>query len=180
METTNARVEPTMAPLLDEISQHRDRILVEGSAPHGVERDLVRTFLEMTEAGHFDERLPQSPMDTVATELSFKHGRADIVIFHADGSASVIEVKDGSVGYSHVVSGIGQASLYAVQLARKDAVRKVHRCLMWTSVGSADADALIEEACESAGVVPLPYPSMKILMASRLAAEIVVKAGRRE
>ena len=179
METTNTRIDPAMPTLMEEITQHREKILSEGRAPHGVERDLVRTFLDMVDAGHFDERLPQNPLDTIVTEFSARYGRADIVIFHADGSASVIEAKDGTVGYNHVVSGIGQAALYAVQIARKDAVRRVRRCLMWTSTGDLLLDGLIEEVCESAGVVPLPFPSMKVLMASRLATETVIMARRR-
>lgn len=49
-----------------------------------------------------------------------------------------------------------------------------YRALMWTSVGNVDGDARIEEACEIAGVIPLPYPSIRVLMASRKAARLVI------
>jgi hypothetical protein len=93
--------------------------------------------------------------------MSLRFGRADIVVFHADGSASVIEAKDGSKGYAHVVAGIGQASLYAVQIAMaKGAVTRVRRALLYSSTGDILQDACVEAACEQASVIPLLYPTL--------------------
>jgi hypothetical protein len=151
-------------------------LLMLGELPLGLESDLVRMFMESFECGIMEDRIPMTPNDTVVREMSFRYGRADIVIFHADGSASVIEAKDGSKGYNHVVSGIGQSALYASQLAMtKGAISKVRKCLMWTSIGSIDADSVIEDSCISAGVVPLPWPSMRELMASLQASRNVVE-----
>lgn len=136
-------------------------------ARFGGERGLVKWFRELTRLGHFDERLPMSAADKIVCEMSLKYGRADIVIFHADGSASVIEAKDGSKGYNHVVSGIGQAALYAVQIAmNKGAVKKVRKCLLWSSTGDIMLDAIIEIACEKSGTVPLPWQSMDSILAT--------------
>jgi hypothetical protein len=109
-----------------------------------------------------DDRIPFAPaIDTVAYEYAFKYGRADIVIFHFDGTASVIEVKDGSRGYMHVAQGIGQVGLYAAQLANpRLGLRLVRRCLLWTSTGDLSADAHLEVACEQAGVVALPWGAL--------------------
>lgn len=160
------------------IMEEHLRILAAGDAPQGKERDIVRTFLEMTSAGHFDERLPQAAEDTIICEQCLKYGRADIVIYHLDGSVSVIEVKDGSYGYSHVVSGIGQTTLYAVQIASaRGAVTVVRRCLMWSSTGDAFLDGVIEEACERAGVVALPMVHLQKMMAIRVAAERLFHEG---
>ena len=146
------------------------KIIDQNEIPHGVEYDLVQQFKESTECGYFDERIPHTGACTCLYEQSFKYGRADIVIYHVDGSASVIEVKDGTKGYTHTVSGIGQATLYATQLAMsKGAVNKVRRCLMWSSTGDIQLDVLIEIACEKAGVIPLPNASMKKIMACRTA-----------
>ena len=102
--------------------------------------------------------------------MSFRYGRADLVLFHVDGSATVVEAKDGSRGYTHVVAGIGQAGLYATQLAMsKGAIKKVRRALLWSSTGDAMLDALIEESCLQAGVVPVPWPSMRVLQETTLA-----------
>lgn len=101
-------------------------------------------------------------LDTIVYEMSFKFGRADIVIFHADGSASVIEVKDGSKGYNHVVAGIGQAGLYAAQLGMsKGALSKVRKCLLWTSVGNLEADVAVTIACEQSNTIPLAWGSLQ-------------------
>lgn len=105
------------------------------------------------------DRIPlDNSLDTIVYEMAFKFGRADIVIFHKDGSASVIEVKDGTQGYRHVVAGIGQAGLYASQLAmNKNTLTIVRKCLLWTSTGDVSLDAIIENSCEQANVIPMPW-----------------------
>ena len=117
---------------------------------HGVEANIVSIFKDMAKSSTQECRIPMSQLDTIVYEMAFKFGRADIVVFHIDGSASVIEVKDGTKGYNHVVSGLGQAGLYAAQLSmNKGTLKKVRKCLLWTSTGDIDADALIEEMCDS-------------------------------
>jgi len=107
---------------------------------------------------HLEDRIPQTRHDTIVYEMSFRYGRADIVVFHLDGSASVIEVKDGTKGYTHVVAGIGQASLYAAQLSMaRSGLKKVRRCLLWTSTGNVVLDSIIETACEMSGTVAMPW-----------------------
>lgn len=155
------------------------QLLAEDSSPHGLELDLVDAFVKNESVGQHDPRLPMSCMDTIVTEMSFRYGRADIVVFHIDGSASVIEAKDGTRGYNHVVSGIGQAALYAVQLANtKGALKKVRTCLLWTSTGDLQLDGVIEQMCHQASVVPLPWMSMKSLMAIDAATSTVLKMMR--
>jgi hypothetical protein len=144
----------------------------------GVEADIVRLFVltAKTENPELQEdRIPMSHLDTVVCEMAFKFGRADIVVFHIDGSASVIEAKDGSRGYTHVVAGIGQAGLYAAQLGMsKGGITKIRRCLLWTSTGNVDLDAVIETTCLKANVVPLPWGSIKEHIAYRDAVNQVV------
>lgn len=159
---------------LELMLKERSRIM-DSEAIHGRESDVVQLFIESFQTGNFEDRIPMGEHDTIVGEFVFRYGRADIVVFHADGSASVIEVKDGTKGYGHVVAGIGQVALYACQLAMtKVSLTKVRKCLLWTSVGSVDADAVIEEACEGAGVVALPWPSLKILMANKEAVRRVI------
>lgn len=163
----------------DALESMRSEVIRSGSVPRGVERHLVAQFIELHERGHLEDRIPMSEADTLVCEQSFKFGRADIVVYHADGSASVIEAKDGTRGYTHVVSGIGQATLYAVQLAAsKGSVRKVRRCLLWTSTGNLTLDCLIETACEQAGVISLPMPSMHMLQATREAVTRLVQEAK--
>lgn len=164
------------AEITKEICAEAYEIFEKKQAKHGTEYDLVRQFLESHSVGLFDERiLPQSSADTIVKEYSFRHGRAGIILFHTDGSATIIEAKDGTKGYTHVVAGIGQCSLYAAQLGSKPgAVRFVRRALMWTSVGSIEGDENIEDACYLAKVIPLPYPRIGLMMATRMASEAVL------
>jgi len=107
--------------------------------------------------------------DEIVYEMQFRVGRADIVVFHADGTATVIEVKDGSIGYSGVIKGIGQASLYAAQLAMaRGAIQAVRKCLLWTSTGDVSVDATIEDACKEAGTIPLPWGKLSDHLAQSL------------
>ncbi|MDH5857789.1 hypothetical protein [Lampropedia aestuarii] len=159
-----------------QIAWERIAVVLEDRVPHGNEYDLVQAFVEGHVCGYFDEMLPQqSSYDTLVKEYAFKHGRADLILFHSDGTATIIEAKDGTKGYGHVVAGIGQCSLYAAQLAAKrGVVRTVHRALMWTSAGSDEVDAAIEDACVMAGVIPMPYPSIEMLMTTRAATRAVI------
>lgn len=161
-----------------QVTLEHERLLREGLAPPGGEQDLVQAFMDTHEGGCFDERLPsQAANDVVIREYVFRYGRADIVMFHQDGTATIIEAKDGSKGYTHVVGGIGQCSLYAAQLgAKPGALNAVRRCLMWSSAG-VFADVAIEDACILAGVTPLPFPAIQTLTASRAAVAIVLARG---
>lgn len=132
----------------------------------GKESDMVLMFDCCLRAGvKFEDRIPINGLDTVVYEMALRFGRADIVIFHIDGSCSVIEAKDGSRGYNHVVSGIGQAGLYSTQISiRNPSLKKVRKCLLWTSTGNTELDAVIEVNCIESNTVPLPWPDLKDLM----------------
>lgn len=124
------------------------------------ERVLTMLFRALVASGKpFEDRIPFDPiLDTVVYEHALPIGKADIVIYHVDGSASVIEAKDGNNGWRSVVGGIGQVGFYSTQLAvAPSPLIKVRRCLLWTSTGSVEADALISDVCISAGVIPMPW-----------------------
>lgn len=151
--------------------------LAGGQHPHGTEADLVRLFLEQEECGHHEERLGTTPHDTFIREFRFQFGRADLIAFHVDGGATVIEAKDGTCGYTHVVAGIGQAGLYAAQLSlTHGALKRVRKALLWSSTGDKALDALIELACLQAGVIPLPTATMRCLMANGAAVRAEFEA----
>jgi hypothetical protein len=128
-----------------------------------VETDIVRHFKNTFHLSPANLKtalngVPLDVNDSIHYEMAFKYGRADIVIFHIDGSATVIEVKDGSKGYNHVVSGIGQAGLYASQLIHLSNVR---RCLLWTSTSNKSLDIQITKTCNEANVIPALFPSLR-------------------
>lgn len=160
---------------MDEVIAERDRLLATRTQPHGTEAYLVQVFMESMETGHFDERLPITAACSAVCEQPFKYGRADIVIYHCDGSVSVIEAKNGDAGYTQVVSGIGQSTLYAVQIATKGIAKKVRRCLLWSGTGDSELDAMIDIACTEAGVISLSMPTMRIMTATREAIRTAVE-----
>lgn len=115
-----------------------------------------------------DLRLPffDHKLDTVAYEMALPHGRADIVIFHLDGSTTVIEAKDGANGYTHIAQGIGQLAFYATQLALKGKIKRVRKALMWSSPGDREIDAMITVTCLKAGVIPLEMAPVRTYLAA--------------
>lgn len=128
------------------------------------EASLVANFISMIhgKAGE-DLFLSDGILDFCHIELEypFQRGRADLVIFHEDGSATVIEAKDGSNGIRAVVSGLGQLASYAYQLgASKGAPKAIRKALMWSSVGDNEGDAHVEEVCRANGVIPMMMASM--------------------
>ncbi len=115
--------------------------------------------LMLSGAGELFGSLPYRTGDKVVFEMQMRHGRADIVIFHIDGSVSVIEVKDGDRDVMSVVAGIGQVGFYAGQLAVSRAFPSIRRALMWTACSNDSHTSLVIDACKVAGVEPLLLPS---------------------
>lgn len=100
-------------------------------------------------------------VDCPIFEMPLRIGRADLVIFHIDGTVTVIEVKDGSKGFSHVAAGIGQSILYATQLVITGQAKTVRRALLWTSTGNTWCDVLLSSACKQADVIPIMWGSLE-------------------
>lgn len=134
------------------------------------EKALVNLFKlsAMARRRPVDPLLPffEPDTDPVVYEMALRYGRADIVIFHADSTVTVIEAKDGCCGYTSVIQGIGQVCFYATQIALKGQARKVRRALMWSSAGDKDVDTMITLACEHGGVIPIANPTLSVLLAA--------------
>ena len=112
-----------------------------------------------------------SDSDSFCFEFAMRSWRADLVVFHQDGSATVVEMKDGAKGLSAVLAGIGQVGLYGTLLGLAGGVKKVRRALMWTPISNdGSMDRLVDQACEDAGVTPLFMPSMDDIHKERLVA----------
>lgn len=129
----------------------------------GGEAALVKFFVDFQYTEWREPLIQFDPAsDRICLEMSMRFGRADIVIFHGDGSVTVIEAKDGTKGYQHVAAGIGQVTLYATQLALAGTIRKVRRALLWSSTEDDLQDLTLCDACKLAGVLALPSPSMRV------------------
>jgi hypothetical protein len=89
-------------------------------------------------------------------ELPLRRGRADMVAFHVDGTATVVEVKDGANGIAAVLAGIGQVTAYAVQLGMSSGEPLlVRKALAFSATGSLQTDEEIIIACLMARVIPI-------------------------
>jgi hypothetical protein len=100
--------------------------------------------------------------DTIVFNQSVRVGIADIVVYHVDGTATVIELKDGAQGFRNTVAGLGQAGLYAAQIDPNKALKKVRRALAWTPVrGHAGVNDIIQQAVIDAGAIPVRLPCHK-------------------
>lgn len=87
--------------------------------------------------------------------------RIPVVVFHADGSATVVELRDGEQGAAHVVGGIGRLGLHACQFDPAGRLKGVRRALAWTAVTDPRrSNPIIEGLCKEAGVIPLFLPPM--------------------
>lgn len=124
------------------------------------EEFLIDCFL-VSLTRYVDPELPffRPDVDVVHREFAFKHGRADLVISHVDGSYTIIEAKVGDKGYTHVAQGIGQLGMYAAQLmvATRSVVR---RALLWSAIdpgADPQADMTIVWACKMSGVIPIGH-----------------------
>jgi hypothetical protein len=129
----------------------------------------VRAMLAAQQGHLIFVGLPYSKFDTISFEHQLRCGRADIVMFHLDGTATVVEVKDGSQGWRNVVAGIGQVGFYAAQVS---GVKSVRRALMWGGL-SQDDSVLVATACREAGVVPLLAPSRTVVLLAGMEASIL-------
>ena len=105
------------------------------------------------------------PLDIELDTLMFDD--MGITIFHGDGSASAIAVKNGDLGRSHVLTGIGQVGLRAVSTAAPDSASLVRRALLWSSTEDAALDAEITAACYRARVIPIRLRSLESMCAGR-------------
>lgn len=82
-------------------------------------------------------------------EFAFPRGRADFVLFHIDGSVSIVEVKPAGSDRD-VLCGIGQLSLYAMQAGFGLRNTEIRRVLALADSFSRNKHN--EEACKLAGV----------------------------
>jgi hypothetical protein len=117
------------------------------------------TLLLVAEKAHeraFDNTVP--PILSWEAEFPVRRGRADFMLYHDDGSATVVELKDGSYGVQSLLAGIGQVIGYAMQIGMNNpGISCLRKALVFSSCGTVEDDQLIIDACEHAGVIPIPF-----------------------
>lgn len=121
-------------------------------------REVVITLLKHDRADLLVFEGQFEPVLSSYAEFKVPLGSVDLVTFHADGVMGVIEMKDGSRGLQSVLAGIGQVLGYAVQVGMaKGAVKQIKPVLLFSKTWSEAHDAVVMEACERAGVIPIRF-----------------------
>ena len=134
-----------LAAALSATNERRLEMAVRWSVRHSDGGEWIFSGLHSVDAASFEFQMPLS-----------NRRIADLVIFHVDGSATVVEMKDGSMGFDRVRAAIGQVGLYA-HLMGQSRVRDmtIRRAVMWCNLSPADSEVMAC-ICRDAGVVPLP------------------------
>lgn len=83
-------------------------------------------------------------------------GACDLLIYHANGTVSAVELKDGSQGLKAGQKGVGQVTCAAVHMNPAVHVRRV---LAWTPMEVAEDNQTLAKACEACGIKPILPPS---------------------
>lgn len=149
-------------PVVDTIA---DAVAVGGEAA------LIKFFVDGLGTQWRDDLIGYHPAtDRVVQQVDMPFGGADIAILHGDGSTTLIEARDGSEGHRHVAGGIGHVTLVAAELGLARGGQTIRRALLWSSTGDGAADLTVETACELAGVISLPWPTMQRLLSETSAA----------
>ena len=123
--------------------------------PTSGEAAAVVTLRVMLHSGRRFERLWGVPrIERYRLEVSLPGGRVDVVLFHADGSVSLVEVKSAIVSRREVLAGVGQLCYYATQAPRslRIAPGVTLRRILCAPVEPEDMLALTP-ACDMAGVM---------------------------
>lgn len=127
--------------------------------------DLIRIHLIF---GHLEGLLGVAKIIRHRFEFSVNCGRIDLVLFHKDGGASLVEVKAGGELRS-VVGGIGQLFLYEVSfrefMRKTKPLKYINKILV--SPLSPEKSLPVMMACESAGVRYVHYATYKEISGQR-------------
>ena len=138
------------------------------------ESGVMRMLREFLDHHKFADVYELPPVLHFEQEYSLTRGRCDFVVFHSDGSVTVVEAK-GSRELRNAAGGIGQLLSYTIQIgmARPGAV--VRGLLVAPVAPGTEEARLLDEACRRAGMAFEPCPLMADL--SKTAAAIIAKAA---
>jgi len=118
---------------------------------HG-EKAVTRLLKNLLWVGKLSEAWDLSNVLWHEFEFPLPRGKADLVLFHADGTISVVEAKD-RLDTRQIVAGIGQLSMYAVQVGFSRSNTGIRKILTVPVEGKSDDALLIDQACRDAGVI---------------------------
>lgn len=119
----------------------------------------------MIQAGpRFSNQWGIPKVDRYRLEVNLSSGRADVALFHIDGSVSLVEVKAFSANLRDILGGIGQLCYYAsvaqqaLNLKPDTEVRRILCAPMESQVATS-----IMDACKMAGVLLRNLPPQSVI-----------------
>lgn len=118
--------------------------------------DIMKFLLEHSKGG-LEKAWDLPEVVKYVFEFPLPVGRADLVMFHIDGSISVVEFKNAGSN-REILSGIGQLLMYAVQLGYSRVATTIRKILTAPVVGAGNS--LLLETCEKAGVLFEPLGTL--------------------
>lgn len=92
-------------------------------------------------------------------EFSLPKGRVDLILFHLDGSISVVEAKATS-DYEKICKAIGQLMFYATQIGFQRPCPPIRKIIIAPAVGKDVQTLLIDSTCRNAGIEFVPMGTM--------------------
>lgn len=132
-------------------------MMCEGAAGEARIEMWLSGMLDMGLAPFVLPGLPHDEDDTWRFQPALPwHGACDLLIYHANGTVSAVELKDGVQGLKAGQKGIGQVTCAAVHMNPSVHVRRV---LAWTPMDKPEDDQTLGKACESCGIVPILLPT---------------------
>lgn len=118
------------------------------------EEGVCQVIAVMLMGGQFHLAADLPEISHYEREYPLPRGRADFVLFHVDGSVTVIEVKKNKGNDREIFPAIGQVMSYAVQLGYGRTATSIRKMVASDYVGAGSE--LIDDACRMAGVIWLP------------------------
>lgn len=147
-----------MSTLLLELGDHRLQTV--NCMAHKGERRIetwLSGMLHMGLAPWVLPGLPHSDHDSWRFQPALPWpGAVDLLIYHADGTVSAVELKDGAQGLNAGQKGVGQVTCAAVHMNPAVHVRRV---LAWTPMEKVGGDQTLQKACQACGIVPILLPT---------------------
>lgn len=167
-EAAVARMAPERFAAIVEASRCRANRLIAVHTLHGEARaEALFDFLLAERAANVAELIPANIRAVVRQyALAGRRGLVDRAVFHEDGRATLVEVKDAGP-LRDIVAGIGQVVLYRALMERTTSFSPIAGVLAVLH----DHDDDVARACEIAGVGYLPLGNVAVVrIFSQLAA----------
>ncbi len=164
-----SKLEEKLEKLLAEYADGLDReeienILTVGSNEYGSpvvtenENGVVAILKFLISQGCFEKTFNLKPIAHIEWEFPVPRGRADFVLFHVDGSITVLEAK-GSVDDRGLLNAIGQVMAYSVQIGYAKTAKEIRKMIVAARTGSSTAH--LKPIFDEAGIDFHPLGKLK-------------------